>query len=148
MDWHWMDVLPVLNHQKARAVPKGLPKALVKEERKKSKEKQDAEFRAAVWARDKSTCRATGTPLQKSGLDWDKVGEIDHVINRSTAPDLVYAVTNGILISKKLNRLKKTACPEAPEHHMFEISGPEDRGKPQRFTWRDVTGKVTKVTHG
>lgn len=139
------DSLGYLNQQTARCAPqKGLPAVLVKEERKKSKEKQHAEFRAAVWARDKGICRATGVPLQKSGLDDNRVGEVDHVINRSTAPDRVYDITNGILIAKRLNRLKKAACPESPEFHLFEISGPDDRGKPQTFIWRDVAGKVTK----
>lgn len=138
------DHLPVLNQQTRRAVPKGLPSVLAKEERKKSKEAQGEAFRAAVWARDKGICRATGVPLQKSGLDDTRVGEVDHVINRSTAPDRVYDVTNGILIAKRLNRLKKTPCPQAPEHHLFEIAGPDDRSKPQTFIWRDVAGTVTK----
>ncbi len=141
--------LPVLNLQRKPDAPKkGLPPALVKEERKRSKEKQHEDFRAAIWARDKGICRATGVPLQKSGMDDNRIGEVDHVINRSTAPDRIYDVTNGILIAKRLNRLKKTACPEAPEHHMFEISGPDDRSKPQKFIWRGLDGRITKTRIG
>lgn len=141
--------LPVLNLQrKPDARKKGLPPVLEKEERKRSKEKLHEEFRLAVWKRDKGICRATGVPLQKSGMDDNRIGEVDHVINRSTAPERIYDVTNGILIAKRLNRLKKTACPEAPEHHMFEIVGPDDRSQPQKYLWRDVTGKVTKTRLG
>lgn len=144
-----MDRLPVLNHQRTPDAPKkGLPPVLMKEERKRSKEKLHEEFRAAIWKRDKGICRATGVPLQKSGMDDNRIGEVDHVINRSTAPERIYDTTNGILIAKRLNRLKKTACPEAPEHHMFEIVGPDDRGKPQRFNWRDIAGKITKTRIG
>ena len=57
-------------------------------------------------------------------------------------------VENGILLSKHLNRLRKRVCPEAPEHKYFDYSGPEDRGKPQTFIWRDKAGKITRRTKG
>jgi len=124
------------------------PSAITKDERKKSKEAQGEAFRDAVWKRDKGRSRATGQKLSKSGTNWDEIGEVDHVINRSIAPDRVYDVTNGILLSKRENRLKKTPCPLAPEHHLFEVSGPDNRGEPQTFTWRDKAGTITKTRVG
>lgn len=128
--------------------PKGLPPALAKEERRKSRETEEKLAREAVWARDHARSRATGQPLKRSGIDWNEIGEVDHVINRSTAPELVYDTANMLLLSRKENRLKKTACPRAPEHHMFEVSGPADRAKPQLFRWRDKDGKITRETRG
>ncbi len=75
-----------------------------------------------------------------------------HAFPRSLAPELIYEVTNGVLISKFLNRLRKVACAEAPEHRMFDYEAVEpndpDRGHKQRFTWRDKAGAVTKVRIG
>lgn len=105
-------------------------------------------FRAAVWARDKGRSRATGKPLVKQGLNWDEIWEVDHAIPRSLAPERIYDIGNGLLLSKRENRLRKVACPEAPEYRMFEYAGPDDRSKPQRFVWRDRTGKITRETRG
>jgi hypothetical protein len=132
-----------------RAPAKGLPAMLEKKARERSKEALDEAFRNAVWKRDKGRSRATGRVVLHSGtMDWDQLGEVDHVINRSTEPERIYDVTNGILLSKTENRLKKIACPRAPECHYFEISGPDDRGEPQTFTWRDSDGHITKTTVG
>lgn len=125
----------------------GLPTVLARKARKKSKEQQGEEFREAVWKRDCGKSRATGKKVLRSGTtDWKQLGEVDHVINRSTAPERVYDTSNGILLSKEENRLKKCRCAKAPEHHMFEISGPDDRALPQVFTWRDSDGKVIRKT--
>lgn len=131
-----------------KPIPKGLPPALVKEEKLKSRETQDRLAREKVWARDKAMSRASKRPLKKSGLDWNEIGEVDHVINRSTAPERVYDTSNMILLSRKENRLKKTACPRAPEFHMFEVVGPDDRALEQTFRWRDADGKIVKETKG
>lgn len=128
-----------------RATPKGIPTVLAKAEKKKSKEKAEKEFRAAVWARDKGQSRATGKPLAKSGTDYDRVGEVHHVLKRSTHPDAVYDPTNGLLLSKTEHRLAETACPNAPDKMLLDITGPDDRGKPQKFVWRDIHGKATKT---
>lgn len=144
--------LPSLNERSREryATPKHAitPAVLTKDERKKSREAQGEAFREAVWKRDKGKSRATGKKLAKSGTDWDTVGEVDHVINRSIAPDRIYDVTNGLLLSKRENRLKKTACPLAPEYHLFEVTGPDDRGQPQTFTWRDKDGTIRKQRSG
>ena len=79
-------------------------------------------------------------------MEWSQLGEVDHVINRSTAPEWVYDTSNGILLSKEENRLKKARCSKAPEHHYFEIDGPDDRALPQVFRWRNDEGKVIKQT--
>jgi hypothetical protein len=135
--------------QQRRAPQKGLPPVLEKKERQRSKESLGEAFRLAVWKRDKGKSRATGRKLVKSGTtNWDQLGEVDHVINRSTAPERIYDVTNGILLSKTENRLKKVVCRNAPEFHLFEVSGPDDRALPQAFTWRDVDGTVTKTRMG
>ncbi len=128
---------------------KGLPRMLAKEERDAEKQDRGKAFRDAVWARDKGRSRATGKQLLRSGtLSWDELGEVDHVIDRSLDPSRIYDVGNGILLSKRENRLKKTACPRAPEFRMFSVDGPDDRGKPQNFCWRDKDGKVLKRSVG
>lgn len=131
-----------------KELAKGLPRALVKEEKLKVKKDRDEEFRRAIWLRDKGRSRATGKKLEHSGLDWNVVGEVDHVIDRSLDPSRVYDLSNGILLSKKENRLKKTPCPRAPEFRMFSVEGPDDRSKPQTFRWRDEDGNVKRTTVG
>lgn len=135
---------------KPHATPKHqiVPRVVAREDQKKAKAKNDEAFRKAVWARDKGLCRATGTPLAKSGTDPKRVGEVDHSIPRSLAPELIYEVSNGVLLSRYLNQLRKVACAEAPEYRMFDYTGPSDRGKPQTFRWRDKTGTVIKETKG
>lgn len=144
--------LPTLAEMQAirRATPKhAIVPRIIEREKKKADKKQNAEtFRKAVWRRDGGKCRATKKHLAKSGLDDLVVGEVDHVIDRSLAPDRVYDVSNGILIAKRLNRLKKVACLRAPEFRMFSIVGPDDRAKRQRFLWRDEDGKVIRETRG
>jgi hypothetical protein len=142
--------IQTLNGSQRRATPKSaiVPRVVAQEEKKKAKVGKDKAFRDAIWALDQGVCRATGVPLSRSGMDPHRVGEVDHVLNRSTHPALIYEVSNGILISKYLNRLKKVACPQAPEFFMFSISGPADRRKPQKFTWRDKAGKIIKEAVG
>lgn len=132
------------------ATPKGqiVPRVIAKDAQRKAKKANGETFRKAVWDRDKGICRATRVPLSKSGPDPHRVGEVDHVLNRSTHPDRIYDVSNGILISRYLNHLKKRACPRAPEFFMFSITGPEDRGETQTFTWRDLDGKIAKTRQG
>lgn len=134
--------------RRGKPIQKGLPPVLERKERQQAKKDKDEAFREAIWKLDKGCSRATGHPLKRSAIAWDDIGEVDHVINRSTAPELVYETSNGILLSKTENRLKKTACPLAPEFYMFSVEGPEDRRLPQTFTWRDKAGKVTRRTKG
>jgi hypothetical protein len=139
------DSLGYLNQQTDRCAPqKGLPTVLVKKERKKSKEEQAKAFRSGVWERDKARCRATGKQLAKSGADYDRVGEVHHTLKRSTHPEDIYTVSLGILLSKTCHVLAETVCPNDPKHRLLEIDGPDDKGLPQTFTFRDVSGKVTK----
>lgn len=143
--------LPTLGelHQQRRAPQKGVPRQLVKQAEKKAKKVNDEQFRNAIWKRDKGRSRATGKPLVKSGTtDWAKLGEVDHGIPRSLAPERIYDLSNGLLLSKEENRLRKVACPEAPEFRMFDYTGPENRALDQKFTWRDKTGKITKTRVG
>lgn len=142
--------IPTLAEMQAqrRATPKGKPAVLAKAEKKKSREDEAKAFRDAVWKRDGGKCRATGQPLGKSGLDDTKVGEVDHALLRSTTPDQVFNVTNGILIAKRWNRLRKAVCVRAPEFKYFDYRGPTDRGQPQHFLWRDDDGKVIKERLG
>ena len=148
------DILPdtLVDAQRTRrAVPKHEiePREITKERTRKSKDQQAKAFRDAVWARDGGRCRATGDPLVRQGTtDAKQIGEVDHSIPRSLAPERIYDVTNGLLLSKFLNRLRKRVCAEAPEHKYFDYSGPDDRGKPQLFVWRDKTGTVIRKERG
>ncbi len=143
--------LPTLAEMQAirRAPRKGLPPVLERKARKKSKDEQAQAFRDAVWARDKGKSRATGRKIVKSGTtEWAKLGEVDHSIPRSLAPERIYDVSNGLLLSKEENRLRKVACAEAPEYRLFDYSGPDDRSLPQLFVWRDKTGRIVKQREG
>lgn len=143
------DLDTLVNAQRTpRATGKGLPHQVTKKDTARTKEEHAKAFRATVWARDRGRSRATGHVLVKVHLDWDKVGEIDHAVPRSLAPDRLYDVSNGILLSRTENRLRKVACPEAPEHRMFSYTGPDDRGELQTFVWRDTTGKIVKQRIG
>jgi hypothetical protein len=148
--------LPSTDDQKATPKWEIKPAVVARKERKLSKEEQGTAFRDAVWLRDKSRNRATGQkltrvhPKQKGAslLPWDQIGEVDHAYPRSTHPDRIYDVENGLLLSKELNRLRKVPCARAPEHRRFDYSGPENRGLPQVFVWRDDDGNVTKERIG
>lgn len=131
---------------RAHTLQKGLPTPLAKKEKKKSKDEQAKAFRDEVWARDGGKSRATGKPLVRSGTtDWALLGEVDHSIPRSLAPERIYDTSNGLLLSKEENRLRKVACPKAPEHRMFDYTGPDNRALPQTFVWRDKDGKVIRT---
>jgi hypothetical protein len=131
------------------ACPKPVPSALRKEKRDAEKKLNAKTFRDAVWKRDKGRSRATGQPLKKSGTtDWNLLGEVDHAIPRSLAPERIYEVGNGILLSKKENRLRKVPCPRAPEFRLFDYTGNEDRSFPQAFVWRDEDGRIVKQRLG
>lgn len=140
--------------QTRRAVAKSdiVPAVITRDEKRKAKQKNGDTLRAAVWKRDGGRCRATGVQLSRSGTDPHTVGEVDHSIPRSLAPELIYEPSNALLLSKYLNRLQKVACPEAPEYRMFAYvpvtAGDDDRSKPQRFTWRDTSGRITKERVG
>lgn len=143
--------LPTLDEINARphAPAKGLPHQLVKQAEKKAAVKKDDAFRAEIWKLDGGRSRATGRTLVKSGTtDWEKLGEVDHSIPRSLAPDRLWDVTNALLLSKAENRLRKVCCLHAPEHRYFDYSGPDDRRQPQTFVWRDDDGTVTKTRRG
>jgi hypothetical protein len=139
------DYLPSLNalQSERRAVPKHAitPAVITKVERKKAKKANEETFRKAVWERDRHRCRATGKPLARSGSDYEKVGEVHHCLKRSTAPELIYEPTNGILLSKFMHRLAETECPGDPSHCLLDIVGPDDRGEKQVFIFRDKDGK-------
>lgn len=150
--------LPTLAAERVKpcAPPKGLPPVLARKERQQSKDDQAEAFRSAIWTRDKGRSRATGKKLQRvhpkqrgAGLiPWSEAGEVDHSIPRSLAPERMYDVGNGILLSKEENRLRKVPCARAPEFKRFDYTGPDDRSLPQRFLWRDDDGKITKETRG
>jgi len=143
--------LPTLGdvQQRRRAPAKGLPHMLEKKAAKKSKDELAKAFRDAVWKRDGYRSRATGKPLKRSGTtDWSELGEVDHSVQRSLAPERIYDVGNGLLLSKEENRLRKVPCPRAPEHRLFDYTGPDDRRQPQTFTWRNEDGRVTKQRIG
>lgn len=124
------------------------PNVLTKEDRRKVKKANEATFRAGVWARDKSRSRASGKPLAKSGTDPHKVGEVHHVIPRSLAPERVYDVANGLLLSRFEHALAETACPGDPSRCLLDITGPDDRGLPQLFIYRDKDGTELRRRQG
>lgn len=145
--------LPTLAEMQARprATPKHLiePRMITKENKAKAKKLSDKEFREAIWKRDEGKSRATGKPLVRGGTtDPHLLGEVDHSIPRSLAPDRIYDLENALLLSKWENRARKIACPRAPEFKLFDYTGPDDRRKPQHFIWRDSDGKITKETRG
>lgn len=146
-----LDDLPTLAdvQRTPRATGKGLPHMLEKKAAKQAKQDKDDAFRDEIWTLDHGRSRATGKLLKRSGTtDWSELGEVDHSIPRSLAPDRIYDVSNGLLLSKEENRLRKVPCPRAPEFRMFDYSGPDDRRQPQTFVWRDADGHITKTRVG
>ena len=141
-----------------RATPKHemKPAAVTKAEKRQSKEDKAEAFRNDVWLRDKSRCRATGVKLQRakrlgatSEADLKKLGDVDHAYPRSTHPDRIYDVSNGLLLQSWLNLQRKVSCTEAPEFKVFDYEGPDDRSQPQRFIWRHrKTGVIVKERLG
>ncbi len=134
--------------QQRRAKPKGLPSMLVKQEKKATKEERAKAFRDACWLRDKGKSRATGRKLSRSAINWEQRGEIHHRLKRSTHPEDIYTVSNGILISKTEHALAETRCPNAIEFFMLDITGPDDLGELQTFTFRDIQGVIIKTRIG
>jgi hypothetical protein len=126
--------------RRGQAQPKGIPTPLVKAEKKKTKAQQEKDFRRAVWTRDKGRSRASGKPLAKSGSDYTKVGEVHHLLKRSTHPEDRLNPSNGILLSKDEHVRAETVCPNDPAHCLLDIVGPTDRSQPQVFIWRDIHG--------
>lgn len=128
---------------------KPLPHQITKQAEQKAATLKDDAFRALIWQLDGSRSRATGKLLMRSGtMSWDQLGEVDHSIPRSLAPDRLWDPSNALLLSKSENRLRKVPCPRAPEFRMFDYSGPDNRRLPQRFIWRDVDGHITKEREG
>lgn len=144
--------LPSLNdrQQERYATPKHkiTPAPLVKEEKRQAKKANEITFRKGVWERDKHRSRASRKPLSRSGSDFHQVGEVHHVIPRSLAPERVYDVANGILLSKHEHALAEAICPNDPAHRLLDISGPDDRGEPQLFIFRDKDGKAIRQRVG
>lgn len=141
--------LGYLTDRPRQACPKPLPHQLVKADAKKAKQVKDDAFRETIWDLDHGCSRATGHSLMRSGtIDWTKLGEVDHAIPRSLAPDRIWDFSNALLLSRAENRLRKVACPRAPEFRMFNYTGPDDRRQPQHFIWRDADGKVIKERTG
>lgn len=121
------------------------PAPLAKEAKRKTKLANADTFRKGVWARDERCSRASKKPLTRSGTDVHQVGEVHHhVIPRSLAPERVYDVTNGLLLSKHEHALAEAICPNDPAHRLLDILGPDDRGELQTFIWRDVNGNELK----
>ncbi len=132
-----------------KPIPKGKPHILAKEERIQEKADKGKAFRDDVWKEDKGRCRATKKLLKRSGtMKWDELGEVDHSIPRSLAPDQVYDVSNALLLQKRLNRLRKVPCIRAPEFKYFDYTGPSNRRKPQHFIWRNDDGQIVKECWG
>ncbi len=124
------------------------PRVIAKAEKKQTKDKAEAAFRLAVWERDRGQSRASGKPLGRSGTASDRIGEVHHVLARSTDPDKRLDVSNGILLSRAEHQLAETACAGDPSKCYLDINGPVDRGKPQVFIWRDSSGKELRRRQG
>lgn len=142
--------LPTLADDPRRATPKHemVPHQLVKERRDKAKKITREQFTALIWKLDGGLCRATKRPLKRSGLDWNEIGEVDHSIPKSLAPDRLYDPANGLLLTKRLNRLRKVSCPRAPEYHLFDYRSTGNAREPQTFIWRDEDGRIVRQEIG
>lgn len=143
--------VPRLDTRGRCAPPKGKPAVIEREEKRQSKVKAEDVARDACWKRDRGICRATGVPLVRSGAtDPRKLGECDHTILRSKDVTRKYDVSNLVLISKYLNRLRKVRCQNAGQFLRFDhepvTPGDEDCGNARRFIWRDDDGNITKET--
>lgn len=135
--------LPSLDDERriARAVPKGLPHVLAREQKKQAKADQEEAFKAAVWDRDKGISRASDKPLKRAHLNPAKCGHVHHRRKRSTAPAEKYDPKNGVLLSALEHELAETRCPANTRHFLLDIYGPADSGQVLTFVKRDAEGR-------
>lgn len=124
------------------------PAPVVREEKRKAKRLTHKQFRDQVWDHDQQCSRASGKPLVRSHTDPHRIGEVHHVIPRSLAPERIFDVSNGLLLSRYEHALAEAICPNDPAHRLLDIDGPDDRRDPQTFIWRDVNGKELKRRTG
>ena len=59
-----------------------------------------AQFRAAVWSRDKGLDRATGQPLSKTDPSWHVRGDVCHLYSRRVRPEWATDPARAILMSR------------------------------------------------
>ena len=127
------------------ASPRGLSKAcqVTSLGRKHPDRLTPAQFRAAVWERDRGLDRATGEPLSKTDPDWHHLGNVCHLYGRNVKPEwatdpdraLLLSFINHIL-SDGRGGYRLTMCdPETGERA-------EDASKPIRFTLYDKEGHI------
>jgi hypothetical protein len=135
--------------RRGKPIAKPMPHVLVQAEKVKTKAQQEKAFRDAVWTRDASKSRASGRPLVRSGTTQiNRLGEVHHVLKRSTHPEDRLNPANGILLSKQEHALAETACPNAPDTCLLDIQGAADLAQPQTFIWRDVNGEELRRRTG
>lgn len=137
-----------VEQQKRRAEPKGVPHIVARQEKKKLQSQVEDDFRKGVRKRDGMKSRATGKPLVLDTTNPDKLADVHHVLKRSTNPEGKWEIERGILLSRTEHKYAETRCLNAPEHYMLDISGPDDLGEKQTFTWRDIQGVITKTRNG
>ncbi len=139
--------LPTLAEMRTtRCAPsKGLPPVLERKARKKLQSQIEEEFREGVRKRDHMRSRASGKALQRASVSPDTLADVHHVLKRSTNPDGAWDVARGILLSRTEHKLAETRCPNAPDHFLLEVVGPDDLGQPQTFTWLNIHGVVIRT---
>ena len=112
-----MSRLPTMADMNARprACPKGATRLDTKKATDKAETKAAEEFRAKVWKRDKSHCRACQRAVIKSLELLPEQGHVHHVAKRSKEPALLVEPRNGVLVCAE--------CHQALEHHELQIVG-------------------------
>ena len=114
-----------------------------KEDRKRERDARDRRFREAVWARDGAKDRATGAVLERSHEDWDRRGQVAHLLSRRAHPEVRCNTSNGVLLSDHMHQLS-----DHRGGRLLRLTDPEtgdlatDANKPIRFTLYDRAGRV------
>lgn len=63
-------------------------------------DKQEREFRRQVWEREGGCSRLTGQPLSKWDDDWDRLGDVCHILPKSVYPERRFDPENAVLLSR------------------------------------------------
>ena len=102
-----------------------------------------AQFRAAVWARDRGRDRATGEPVSKSDPSWDRLGEVAHLYGRNVRPEWAVDPDRAVLLSRTNHILS-----DGRGGYRLKLTDPEtgnrvtDASKLIRFTMVSREGRI------
>lgn len=101
----------------------------------------EKKFLAAIWLRDRGRDRCTGQRLERLTDDWNRLGDVAHILAKSTSPQLRYATSNACLLSRASHILS-----DGRGGYLLKIEGDADGELTFRRYARDGTLLWTRVS--